>query len=62
MTNGHQHNLSVAWVRMWGAVGSTYLADSLVGDRQHTARELADFEARRFSTACYALGTTAALL
>lgn len=56
--NGHEHNRSVAWVRLWGAIGATAFADSLAGWRAESALDLARFEVKRLATACYALSTT----
>lgn len=61
MSNAQRHNLSVAWVRMWGALGAQVAADNATETAQALARELAAFEARRLATACYALETTTSI-
>lgn len=63
MTNGHRHNLSVAWIRLWGALGAQVVADQVYAGTacEAVARELAAYENKRYSTACYAVGTTATL-
>lgn len=55
-----EHNLAVAWIRLWGALGAQIAADSAPegSTLAEVARSNARFEARRFATACYALSTT----
>lgn len=58
MNNGHEHNRRVAWLRMFGAVAAQVQADQAPEAYRALAQEFADFEARRFATACRALATT----
>lgn len=55
-----EHNLAVAWIRLWGALGAQIAADaapagSILASITH---DLARFERRRYEMACYALSTT----
>lgn len=60
--NGLEHNQSVAWLRLWGAIGAQVVAEHLGGDHilGETARDFARFELRRWQNACHALETTIA--
>lgn len=61
---GHTHNAWLAFTRIFSAIGAAALAEQLKHDRilGETAQDFARFEARRYSAACYAYGTTKAAL
>ncbi len=63
---GHEHNRSVAWVRLWGALGAAAELQRLVDagappTQIEVAASYARFEQSRYAMACYALSTTANL-
>ncbi len=60
---GHEHNLSVAWIRFWSALGAEIAAERVFidGPLAEVARELAAFELRRLTNATHALSTTTSL-
>lgn len=58
MDNATQHNLTVAFNRMWSAIAAHQLVKETAGPVREIAIELYQFEARRFETALFALSTT----